>query len=249
MSGWTARKFWTDVAVTAEEGGHAIRLDGRPVRSPAKAHLVLPTRALAEAIAEEWRAQGEVIRPEAMPMTRTANSALDKVAPRMAEVVDHLTDYGATDLLCYRADAPETLAQRQAEAWDPWLDWAAERFGGRLDVTEGVIPVPQPPAALAALRAPLLVMSPFELAAVHDLVTLPGSLVLGLAVADGAGDAVHLWDLSRLDETFQAELWGWDEEADRVAALKRQAFLDAARFRDLAMPDARPPGGGRDATL
>ncbi len=248
MSGWTARKFWTEVAVTTEEGGHAIRLDNRPVRTPAKAHLVLPTRALAEAVAEEWRAQGDVIRPEAMPMTRTANSALDKVAPRLDEIVDHLTEYGATDLLCYRAPSPETLVRRQAEAWDPWLDWAADRFGAPLTVTTGVIPVAQPPAALAALRAPLARLSAFELAAVHDLVTLPGSLVLGLAVADGAAEPGRIWDVSRLDETYQAELWGRDDEAERMAALKRRAFLDAARFRDLAAPDAQPPGTGRGTT-
>lgn len=229
MSEWKARRFWTTAAAEPVAGGWQVTLDGRPVRTPGKQPLVLPSRLLAEAIAAEWDAQSDVIDPRAMPLTRAANAALEKVGPQVDAVADMLADYGATDLLCYRADHQERLAARQAAAWDPLLDWIAGQ-GARLAVTRGVIPVPQDAAALAALRARLSGLSAWELTALHDLVTLPGSLVLGLAVLDGRITAAEAHDLSRLDEVFQTEEWGTDDEAEAAAAARRAAMQSAERL-------------------
>lgn len=228
--GWARRRSWTEAAVAEEQGGFAVRLDGRPVRTPAKAALTLPTRALAEAVAAEWAAQLEVVVPATMPITRIANSAIDKVTPQRAEIVAHLAAYGETDLLCHRAEAPDELVRRQQEAWDPWLDWLAARHGARLAAVPGVIPVAQDAGALAALAAEIGRFTVYELAAFHDLVALPGSVVLALAVAAGVADPATVWEQSRVDELWQIEQWGADDEAERVNFLKRRAFLDAARF-------------------
>ena len=230
MSGWARKRFWTETEVAEDGDGFGLRLDGRAVRTPAKAALVLPTRALAEALAEEWAAQEDDVRPETMPLTRMANSAIDKVAGEQAEVVRHLAAYGETDLLCYRAEAPAELVDRQAEAWDPWLDWLEMRFGVRPATVAGVIPKAQDPEVLGRLEAEVAKLSVFELSAFHDLVALPGSLILALAAASGDADPGALWEAARVDELWQIEQWGEDEEAARVNDLKRQAFLDAHRF-------------------
>ena len=238
MTDWAARRFWTAAEAVEAEGGHGVALDGRLVRTPARAALVLPSRPLAEAVAGEWRDQPEVIDPAAMPLTRAANTALDRVAPARAEVIGALAEYGETDLLCYRAEGPEALAARQAEAWDPMLDWAAEHLGARLVRAAGVMHVAQPPESVGALRAALEALGPFELTALDDLVTLSGSLVLGLAAERGAAPPDRLWTLSRIDETWQAEQWGEDAEAAALAETRRAAFLRAARFLHLARGDA-----------
>ena len=194
----------------------------------------MPTPALAEALAEEWRAVEDDIRPADMPVTRSVNAAIDKVIPQFDEVARLIASYGGTDLLCYRAQAPEALVRRQAAGWDPLLDWADARFGARLSVACGVMPVGQSDAALDRLRARVTLATPFQLAALHDLVGLSGSLVLGLAVADGRLDADTGWALSRIDETFQAEQWGRDDEAEAAAAFKRDEFRHAARFHALS---------------
>jgi len=230
MTEWAAKRFWTDVAIEEADGGYEVRLDGRSVRTPRKSVLRLPTEALAQLVAAEWSAVGEVIDPRQMPATRMANSAIEKVAPQMGAVVDHLSAYGETDLLCYRAEAPEGLVRRQAEVWDPWLDWADKTFGARLVVTAGIVPVDQPKEAVARLRAEVAALGPFELAAFHDLVMLSGSLVLGLATLKGAGRPDDLWRASRLDEIWQAEVWGQDEEAEQAAAAKSAGFSEAAMF-------------------
>lgn len=190
----------------------------------------MPTRALAEAIAAEWDAQQGAVRPETMPFTRSANSALDKVAVQFDEVVDMLAAYGATDLLCYRATGPEALVARQAAAWDPLLEWSAMVLSAPLVATAGVMHIAQSPAALAALRAPVAAMTPCELAAFHDLVAISGSLVLALAVTRGRLGAEEAWSLSRLDETWQTEQWGEDEEAAAAEAVRHADFLQAGRF-------------------
>lgn len=231
MSEWAPKRFWKEAR--AEElpgGGFTVTLDARRVKTPAKADLVLPTRALAEAIAAEWDAQEEKIDPHRMPLTRAANSAIDKVAVQREEVAELIAAYGGSDLLCYRATGPEALVSRQAEHWDPILDWAREKLGAPLVVTAGVIHVEQPRESIAALSARVAALSPFELAALHDLVALSGSLVLGLAVAEGAIKPARAWSLSRIDEDYQAELWGHDEEAAEAAEIKRAAFLQAHRF-------------------
>jgi chaperone required for assembly of F1-ATPase len=234
MSGWKAKRFWNAAAVTEAAGGYGVALDGRPVRTPAKAPLAVPTQALAAAIAAEWDAQSGLIDPRTMPMTRSANAAIDKIMPQRAEVAALLADYGGTDLLCYRAATPANLRARQNAAWQPLLDWAETRFGARLVVTEGVQPVPQDPAALARLAAQVVAMDPFDLAALHDLVAITGSLVLGLAVTDAQISADAAWQLSRVDEDWQISQWGADDEATAHAALKRAALLGAESFWHLA---------------
>ena len=230
MSEWRARRFWADATVEPVEGGHAVRLDGRPVRTPAKAELVVPTQALARGVAEEWRAQGDVVDPLSMPLTRAANATLDKVVPQRGAVAAELAGYGASDLLCYRADGPEELLARQAAAWDPMLDWADARFAARLAVTRGVMPAPQPANAVEALRAHVDGLSSWHLTALSEFVTLSGSLVLGLAVLDRACAADAAWTLSRIDESWQIERWGEDEEEARRTERRRAAFAQAEAF-------------------
>ncbi|SPJ24991.1 ATP12 family chaperone protein [Palleronia abyssalis] len=241
MADWASKRFWKSAGVEAHDSGVAVRLDTRPIRTPAGAPLVLPTEALAQAIAAEWDAQSEVVDPRTMPLTRAANSALDKVAPQHTAVAELLAEYGGTDLLCYRADRPRELVAKQSQLWDPLLDWADESFGGRLRVTQGVMPIAQDPDALARLAAPMHSMSSFHLAAFHDLVAMTGSLVLGYVATNGVRSPDEVWQLSRLDEEWQADEWGHDDEAEEVAALKRQAFLDACRFWALC-------GAGDDPT-
>ncbi|MBD3764730.1 MAG: ATPase [Rhodobacterales bacterium] len=234
MSGpWAPRRFWTAAEAGPAEGGFAVHLDGRPVRTPAKRPLVVPSAALARAMADEWQAQDKLVRPETMPLTRAANSALDKVAPQRAAVIAELAGYGATDLLCYRAEAPAALAARQAAGWDPWLDWAVTDLGAGLRVTRGVVPVDQPAAALAALRAPLEAACDFSLAGLHDVVAISGSLVLALAVRAGRLTGDQAFALSRIDETFQIEQWGHDDEAEAAEAARRAGLLQAERFLSL----------------
>lgn len=230
MSGWKAKRFWTEARAEPCEGGFTVRLDGRPVKTPAKVPLVVPTLAMAQAIAAEWDAQQREVKPATMPVTRAANSAIDKIVPQRDEVVRIVAAYGASDLLCYRATAPEALQARQAEAWDAILDWAGAAMGARLAVTQGVIPVDQPAAAVAALSARVAALSPFQLAAFHDLVAISGSLVLALAVIDGRLDAEEAWRLSRIDEAWQTEQWGADEEAAAAEAARHVAFAEASRF-------------------
>lgn len=238
MTDWALKRFWSEVDVVAEAEGWAIALDGRAVRTPARAPLVLATEALAQAVAEEWAAQEGRVRPEAMPLTRAANSAIDKVAPQREAVVEMLAAYGATDLLCYRAEAPAALARRQAEAWDPLLAWARDALGAPLVATTGLVPVAQPDHALAALRGRIAAQDVFGLTALHDLVTLSGSLVIGLAAVEGARPADALWSCARLDEDWQESQWGRDAEAAEAAEARRWDFLNAARLHRLSRSTA-----------
>jgi len=238
VTGWVAKRFWAAVAVAPGDAGYAVRLDARPVKTPAKRPLLLPTAAMAEAVAAEWAAVTEVIDPRLMPVTRAANAAIDKVAPQFAEVAALVAAYGGSDLLCYRAAEPAELASAQAEAWDPLIDWAAENYGARLASGRGITPVAQPPQAVAQLAAEVAACTPFQLAALHDLVALSGSLVLGLAATRGARDADTLWHLSRFDEDWQAARWGRDDEAAAAEAAKRQDFLAADEFWRLSSPPA-----------
>lgn len=230
MSGWKAKRFWKTATAEACDGGFTVRLDGRAVKTPAKAAFVVPTLAMAEAAAAEWDAQQGAVKPETMPVTRAANSAIDKLSSQQAEVVGLLAAYGASDLLCYRATDPEALVARQAAAWDSLLDWATTDLGAPLRVTAGVIPVDQPAESLARLTALTAGFDRFQLAAFHDLVAISGSLILALAVTKGRLGAEDAFTLSRIDEAWQAELWGIDDEAAEMAAAKRQAYLEASRF-------------------
>lgn len=233
MSVWAARRFWTAATAVPVDGGYTVQLDARPVRTPLKAPLVLPTIALAKAVAAEWQAQEKAVNPETMPFTRIANSAIDKVRPQFAAVADMLADYGGSDLLCYRAEGPAGLVARQAQSWDPLLDWARDDLAAPLRQATGVMHVAQPEASLAALRHQVQAMSAFQLAAFHDLVAISGSLVLALAVARGRITADEAWTRSRVDEDWQISLWGEDEEAAEAAARKREALLQADRFYGL----------------
>lgn len=230
MTGWSARRFWTETSVLPEGQGFAVLLDSRPVRTPQKALLVLPTEALARKVAAEWQAQTGTVNPATMPVTRTANSAIDSVARQFDAVADMLSAYGRADLLCYRAADPVGLVARQAAGWDPLIDWAAAELRAPLRATTGVMHIDQPPTSLAALDAAIRDLTSFELAAFHDLVALSGSLVLALAVIRGRLVAEAAWQLSQIDENWQAELWGADEEAAETAARKRADFLQADRF-------------------
>ncbi|RJL16706.1 ATP12 family chaperone protein [Paracoccus siganidrum] len=234
MSEWKARRFWKAAGVRPAGTGWEVALDDRPLRTPGKQPLVLPTGALAQAIAAEWDAQDQVIDPNAMPLTRAANSAIEKVRANFDAVADMLAEYAGTDLLCYRAEQPEELVRRQAEGWDPLIDWAATELRAPLRITHGVIPVAQDAGALRRLRACLDELDDFGLTALHDLVTLPGSLILGLAVIHGRIGAEEAFRLSRIDDIFQAERWGADEEAAEAAEGRRLAVLAAARFWDLS---------------
>lgn len=239
MSGWARKRFWKEVSIDAVDGGFAVRLDGRGVRTPAKAALILPTRALADLVAAEWATQGETIQPETMPATRAANAAIDKVRGQFHEVAALLSAYGGTDLLCYRAEEPAELVARQAQAWDPLLDWAARRFDVRWQVTAGVMPAPQPAETVARLADHVATFSAFHLTAFHDLVSLSGSLVIGLAATERVETPEDLWLTSRIDEDWQASQWGLDDEAAEMAAARRDGFLSAARLFFAACPENR----------
>ncbi|WP_410218812.1 ATP12 family chaperone protein [Paracoccus sp. (in: a-proteobacteria)] len=234
MSEWKARRFWTTASTRAAEGGWEVRLDDRKLRTPGKQALVLPTEALAEAVAAEWRAQENEILPHTMPLTRAANSAVEKVAPQRDDVVRMLAEYGGTDLLCYRATEPEALIEQQAEGWDPLVDWAAVELRAPLRITHGVIPVEQDAAALQRLHAQVAALDLYGLTALHDLVTIPGSLVLGLAVIRGRITGGEAHQLSRIDEEFQMERWGEDEEAREAAAGRLVAIEWAERLWQLS---------------
>ena len=234
MSEWKARRFWTAVTVAPEAEGYTVKLDGRLVKTPGKSTLILPSEEMAREVAVEWEAQEDVVNPLSMPFTRSANSAIDKVAPQHREVAEMLAAYGDSDLLCYRADAPEALVARQDELWNPALDWAADALGARLEPRTGVIHAPQAAEPLARLAARVHDMTNYQLTGFHDLVSLSGSLILGFAATRGWRDPETLWQLSRLDEVWQEEQWGSDEEAQAMAETKRQAFHHAHRFFELS---------------
>ncbi|MEL6645184.1 MAG: ATP12 family protein [Pseudomonadota bacterium] len=230
MTGWAPKRFWTEVSVVEDGEGFCVALDSRPIKTPAKSLLRVPTRQLADDVASEWRAQGDLVDPRTMPVTRTANSAIDKVTPQRAEVVQMLADYADADLLCYRADSPRGLTDRQAAAWDPLLDWADAALGIRLKPVAGVMHAAQDPAALSTAYQQVNALSDFQLAGFHDLVTLPGSLIIAFAIVHKTATPEDLWQVARLDELWQIQLWGKDDEAEEVNALKLKDFQHAARF-------------------
>jgi chaperone required for assembly of F1-ATPase len=224
------KRFYKAVDVRAEPSSFAVRLDNRPVKTPAGHALLAPTRGLAEAIADEWRAQGETIVPDTMPLTKLLNTALDRIPLHRGAVVDDLANYAGADLLCYRAESPAELARRQAAAWDPWLDWAAERFGARLTVTTGVAHVAQPDQALARLRQAITAIDSHRLVALHAAVTITGSAVLGLAFAARVLEAEAAFAAAHIDHAYQADLWGRDAEAESIRARRLDDLRAAQRY-------------------
>ncbi|SDL09290.1 ATP12 family chaperone protein [Aliiruegeria lutimaris] len=238
MSEWKLKRFWKSATAELVEGGWQILLDGRPVKTPAKAPLRVPSLALAEAIAAEWDAQQEAIDPATMPLTRSANAAIDKVSTQFDEVATLIAAYGETDLCCYRAEGPEALCQGQAEAWDELLQFARDELNAPLEFCAGVVPLAQPGPSIEALKAEVAALDAFALTALHDLVSISGSLLIGLAAIRERFPAEDLWQRSRVDERFQESQWGYDEEAAVTEAFKREEFLHAQRFFCLSRPSA-----------
>ena len=227
------RRFWKEVTVEQSAYGLAIRLDGKPVKTPLRAELTVPTKALADAVIAEWMAVAEKIDPAAMPMTGFANAAIDRIGPERDIFVAAISAYGETDLFCYRAEAGEPLAARQAEVWEPWLDWARMRYDVEFNVVEGIMPQPQPPETVERLKAAVASRGTFELAAMAKLAHLSGSLVATLALIERAGTAPELWTASCLDEIWQEDLWGEDYFATKNRNDREREFMQAARFLEL----------------
>lgn len=229
------KRFYKTASVGEAEDGFRVLLDGKPVKTPAKNMLALPTRALADAIAAEWDGQGDEIDPVSMPFLKLANTVIDGVAANRAEVIGAILRFGENDLLCYRAHQPPELAKLQAEGWDPVLEWARRTHGAEFVIVEGFTHADQPPATLAAFRAVLEKQDSFALAALHVVASIAGSVVLALALAAGERNAAQVFALSRIDEDYQASKWGRDHEAEiRAANLAREldkaaAFIAAAR--------------------
>lgn len=224
------KRFWTDVAVGPDR---VVALDGRPVRTPGRAPLAVPTDALAAAVADEWRGVVETVDPRLMPLTGLANAAIDRVAPDREAFAAGLARYGESDLLCYRADAPAELVARQSASWDPPLAWARRRYDVHLAVATGVIHVPQPPATAARLGEATAALDAWALAGLAPVVTITGSLVLALALVEGAADAETVWAAADLEEAWQAERWGEDALATQAREARRREFDAAVRFMGL----------------
>lgn len=222
------KRFYKNAEYVETEGGFVIHLDGKPVKTPGRQLLVLPGARIAAAVAAEWNAQEKVINPAVMPLTRIANSAIEAVAGRFAEVADDAAKFAGTDALCYRAEEPDTLVARQRELWDPVLAWAGQLLGGRFVLIAGLIHRSQPASVLAAYRARLESFSPLQLAALHTATGLTGSALLALAVAEGFLSVDAAWQAAHVEEDFNIERWGQDTEAAQVRGYKRTEFAAAA---------------------
>ena len=228
------KRFYKDVTTELRDGGHVVLLDGRLVKTPGKLTLALPDARLAEAVAEEWRAQKVHIDPGTMHLTRIVNSGLEAVPGKHGQVADEIAGYAGSDLLCYRAETPQRLVEQQAQHWDPVLSWVEGTFGARFTLAAGIIHVAQSQEALAAIRKAVGAYAPMELAALHTATTLTGSVLLALALAHGRLDTDAVWAATFVDEDWNISVWGEDAEAARMRARKRAEF-DAAAFL-LAVP-------------
>jgi chaperone required for assembly of F1-ATPase len=225
------KRFYAHASVSGAEGGHQVLLDDRPLRTPARQLLLLPSAGLAEAIAAEWQAQEEV-RPSHMPLTRMAATVVDRMPEQRTAAIEEAADYAGTDLLCYRAAEPLELVRRQQHIWQPLLDWAARTHGARLTVTTGLLPVAQPSPTTARLRAVLEGLDDWQLIGVHAVTTALGSLVLGLALDAGRIGADAAIEASLLDELFEIERWGIDAVTERRHGALRRDVHAAAVFLD-----------------
>jgi len=227
------KRFWKEASVSQEDGGWAIQLDGRPLKTPARAALAVPTQALAQAIAEEWRSVMDEIDPRAMPLTGLANAAIDRVAPERAAFADGLARYAEADLACYRAGGPPELVRRQERSWDPLLGWARRRYDVDFATTCGLMHVAQPAATVERLAHSVAALDAFRLAGLSPLVTIGGSLVAALALLEKALTPEQAWQAVSVDEHWQLEQWGSDAEAEAALENRRRDFLSAARFLEL----------------
>ena len=228
------KRFYKEVSVAPVEGGFGVLLDGRSVKTPARNTLVLPSEKLAAAIAAEWQRQGEDVIATAMPLLRLANSVIDGVVTNREAVIAAILRFGENDLLCYRAHQPPDLAARQRAGWDPVLDWARHKHGAPMAVAEGLTHVDQTPEALAALRRALEGFDAFALGGLHVIASIAGSTVLALAVAEGFASGAQAFELSRIDELYQAEKWGQDAEAAKRATALAHELDKAVEFITLA---------------
>ena len=224
------RRFYEEVTVDPGERGHGILLDGRPMRTPAKQPLAVPTAPLAVAIADEWREQRDKIRSDTMPLTRLASTAIDRMPAQRQAAIEEVIAYADTDLVCYRAAEPFELVQRQQHAWQPMLEWLTQTYGVRLGVTTSILPLVQPPAARATLRSAIEKLDDWPLVGMHAATTALGSLVLALGLLHGRLDAEAALAASLLDELYEIERWGSDVEAERRHQALRRDVSGAARF-------------------
>tara|TARA_R110001583_G_scaffold71050_6_gene200636 strand:- start:81201 stop:81983 length:783 start_codon:yes stop_codon:yes gene_type:complete len=235
MANASIKRFYKQVATAPDENGAGwrIHLDGRAVKTPGRADFVLRNQCLAETIAAEWDAQLDHVVPATMPIMQLAATAIDRVAPNRMAVIAELTGYGRSDLLCYRAQYPDDLIHKQDEHWQPLLDWAKSNFSISLNVTHGVMPVVQEDAALLAIQDVVEPLDAHELAALHTLITVSGSVIVGLAVFHGRLNAEQAFDISQIDETYSIENWGEDAEATARREKLRHELVAAGRFLDL----------------
>jgi len=232
------KRFYKTAAFTETPDGFAITLDDKPVRTPTREPLVVPSRQLAEAIAAEWNAQVDVIDPGTMPLTRLANSVISAVVNRVEAVADDVAKYFESDLLCYRAAHPATLVAREAEHWDPVLFWAASTYGAHFILAEGIMHVRQPEQAVAAARA-ALPSDPWLVAALHVATSVTGSALLALALMQGARDVDQVWAAANVDNNWNAEQWGEDAEVTTRLAARLQDLRAAAQVLAALAPPER----------
>lgn len=233
------KRFYEKVEVGIEGEGYQIHLDGRPVRSPAKRPLVLPNEPLAQAVAQEWRGQDETIEQATMVLTRLASTALDRMPELRAAAIDEVAGYALTDLVCYQAADPPTLAERQRQHWQPWLAWLEERYGVALVVTTAVLPVTQPEEGVERLRTVIEQLDDWRLVGLHAATTTLGSVVLGLALLEGEIDAEQAFAASLLDELYEIERWGVEREAQRRHEALRHDLKAIDRFTGCLRSAAR----------
>jgi len=227
------KRFWKQASVSQEENGWGVALDGKPVRTPARNALAVPSRKLAKAIAAEWDSAGEDIDPRAMPLTGLANAAIDRISADPEQFAAGLARYGESDLACYRAEGPAELVARQEQSWDSLLAWARRRFDVDFRTTCGILHVDQPRATTQRLAHAVAALDAFRLAGLAPLVTIGGSLVAALAVLEGAVSAEDAWQAVTIDDAWQLEQWGSDAEAEAALEARRADFLAAARFLEL----------------
>ena len=227
------KRFWKSVDVKTDEGGWGVSLDGKPVRTPARAGLIVPSQALAEAIAEEWGGAADEIDPRAMPLTGLANAAIDHVTKDKAGSAGGLARYAEADLACYRSEWPPQLVDRQAQSWDPLLAWGRRRFDVDFSTTSGLMHIPQPPATVDRLAHEVVALDPFQLAGLSPLVTVGGSLLAALAVFENAITPEAAWDAVSVDDRWQLEQWGSDADAELAFETRRRDFFAGARFLEL----------------
>jgi chaperone required for assembly of F1-ATPase len=227
------KRFWKEAGAVEAEGGWTVELDGKPLRTPARKALTVPTEALARAIAGEWNAAEEQIDPNELPLTGIANAAIDRVAADPVAFAAGLASYGESDLLCYRAEGPRELVRRQEARWDELLAWGRRRFDVDFETTSGIVHVAQPEPTIQRLSHAVATLDPFRLAGLSPLVTIGGSLLAALAVLEGQAAPESAWEAVTVDEQWQGEQWGADAEAQAALDARQKGFFAGARFLDL----------------